>query len=398
MTNKATQEFINQHIKSNVKELAFKKHSSDIDLQYALTQISAFQIISKKVPSWQVFSNLIFPKHLSLEQASSEYTAKLKAEIIEKRLDINNFKMVDLTGGLGIDCFFISRNASEAHYVEINSDLATIAKNNFIVLNRDINIHNVSSKEFLINNNSHFHLIYIDPARRAESGKKLVSISDCSPNILEIEDLLWKTTDMVMVKLSPMLDISLAIKELNHISELFVISHNNECKELVFILRKGYKDAPKISAININSKGEYSQIVSATREEENSCIPIIAQEIKEYLYEPYASILKAGLYKTVSMTYNIEKLHVSSHLYTSSTLLPEFPGRKFKIIKTVIFNNSNIKSISKDIPKANITTRNFPLSVDELRKKTKIKEGGNIYIFATTISTDKILIICESCA
>ena len=425
-----TKEYIKQHRNDDVYRLALAKTPEGVDLQYALQQISAYQILTKKVPSWAECDELIFPRQLSLEQSSSELTARYKASLIKEFMGNQPFTHIDLTGGMGIDCHFIAQHTKNSHYVELNPELCQIAQHNFSHLNPNISVHNTTAEEFLNQmtddrvqstdksiaedsknaksqlstlNSKLSTLIYLDPARRGDHGQKLVSIADCQPNVIELLPQMFALTDKVVVKLSPMLDITRAISELPHIEKLYVISVGNECKELLLFINKNYTDDTQICAINLNSQqstdnGQQttvnSSLLTGTLANEASLTISYAREVDKYLYEPYAAHLKSGLYKTIAQQYGCEKLHQHSHLYTSNTLNNDFPGRKFEVKEAVPFDKKSAKALFKSLPKANITTRNFPLTVNELRTQYKIKDGGETYIFATTIyDNSKVLII-----
>ena len=433
-----TQEYIKQHRNDDVYRLALAKTPEGVDLQYALQQISAYQTLTKKVPSWAECDELIFPRQLSLEQSSSELTARYKAELIRDFMGNEPFTHIDLTGGMGIDCYFIAQYTQKSHYVELNPELCQIAQHNFAHLNPNISVHNTTAEEFLnilspcfrgtsptgggglsTLNSQLSTLIYLDPARRGDHGQKLVSIADCQPNVVELLPQIFALTDKVVVKLSPMLDITRAINELPHIQHLYVISVNNECKELLLFINQQHTTEPTIHAINLSSQqitktmdaqycppvlggravgggGQNSQFLTGTLTNEASLTISHAHAVGTYLYEPYAAHLKSGLYKTIAQQYNCEKLHQHSHLYTSNTLNNDFPGRKFEVKEVIPFDKKSAKALFKSLPKANITTRNFPLTVNELRTQYKIKDGGETYIFATTLYDEsKVLIICQ---
>ena len=421
-----TKEYIKQHRKNDVYRLALAKAPDGVDLQYALQQIAAYQTIEKKIPSWAECDDLIFPPKLSLEQSSSELTARLKASLIEEFMGNKPFSHIDLTGGMGIDCYFVAQKTTHSHYVEQNEELCSIAQHNFTHLDANITVHNTTAEEFLnklstvdgqqsmvnsrwstvdgqqttpnsslLTPNSSL-LIYLDPARRGDHGQKLVSIADCQPNVVELLPQMFALTDKVVVKLSPMLDITRAIDELPHIEKLYVISVGNECKELLLLINKEYNSDTEIYAINIDNKGNKSDILKGTIPSESQINTTHASVIGKYLYEPYAAHLKSGLYKTMAETYGVEKLHQHSHLYTSAELNNEFPGRRFEVEQVVHFDKKSAKSLFKSLKQANLTTRNFPLSVSELRTQFKIKEGGETYIFATTLHDDsKVMIVCR---
>ena len=411
-----TQEYIQLHRKDDVYKLALSKAPEGVDLQYALQQIAAYQTIEKKIPSWAECNDLIFPPKLSLEQSSSELTAQYKAALVKEFMGDNNFTHIDLTGGMGIDCYFIAQHTSHSHYIEQNQELCRIAQHNFTYLNPNISIHNTTAEEFLnqitdnraqdnslLTSNSSL-LIYLDPARRGNHGEKLVSISDCQPDVVALLPQMFEITDKVVVKLSPMLDITRAIGELNHIEHLYVISVGNECKELLLFINRNYNAETQIHAINLKSTSDTStsintqnhSLLSGFLSHESALSLSYAREIGTYLYEPYAAHLKSGLYKTIADTYGVSKLHQHSHLYTSTELVNHFPGRQFRVTEVVPFNKKSIKTFFKEHAKANLTTRNFPLTVSQLRTQYKIKEGGEQYIFATTLYDDSlVLILCE---
>ena len=459
-----TKEYIKQHRNDDVYRLALAKTPEGVDLQYALQQISAYQILTKKVPSWAECDELIFPRQLSLEQSSSELTARYKASLIKEFMGNEPFTHIDLTGGMGIDCYFIAQHTKNSHYVELNPELCQIAQHNFTHLNPNISVHNTTAEEFLNQSTEHrlqitdnrvqstdksiaeeakntnsqlstFNscdkqeqrsslllpsearilseaknfqlstLIYLDPARRGDHGQKLVSIADCQPNVIELLPQMFTLTDKVVVKLSPMLDITRAIGELPHIEKLYVISVGNECKELLLFINKNYTDDTQICAINLKQSTDdrlqitdslSSQLLTGTLSDEASLTLQHARTVGAYLYEPYAAHLKSGLYKTIAQQYGCEKLHQHSHLYTSAELNLDFPGRKFEVKEVVPFDKKSAKALFKSLTKANLTTRNFPLTVSELRTQYKIKDGGETYIFATTLYDEsKVLIVCH---
>ena len=391
-----TIKFIREHRKDDVRALALKAKSyPDIDMNEAVTQIAGRQIAEKKIPSWADIDEIIYPKHLSMEQCSSEITAKYKATLVKGDI------LADLTAGFGVDCSFISRQFKHALYVERNKELCDIAKNNFRILGLNhIEIHNTDGME-LLKEMPQVDCIFMDPARRDNNGSKTVAIQDCEPDITKIEKLLVEKSRISMIKLSPMLDIHNALKELQFIHSLHIVSVNNECKELIIIIGNNsestYKEEKdiKISCEQLvnNSNNQHFEF---TYSEEKKTEIEYTDSIGNYLYEPGASILKAGPFKLLSKRYGVKKLHPNSHLYTSDEII-DFPGRRFKVIDTSTFGKKELKAFLKDLEKANITIRNFPSNVADLRKKLKLKEGGDIYIFATTLANgDKVLIKCES--
>ena len=382
--------FIKGHENDDIHLLTLQAHRyPDIDIQLAIRQIAGRQIAKIKIPSWYKNEDILYPQHISMEQSSSEATANYKAQLCEDNA------MTDLTGGLGVDFSFLAKRFSSATYVEQQAELAEIAKSNFNTLGlHNVKVINGNAVEYLENMQT-VDLIYIDPARRSSGGQKTVFIEDCTPNLIEIENLLSVKAKRVMIKLSPMLDISLAIKSLKDISEVHVVSVNNECKELLFIKDK-MNNNDTIPFYCINIKNNKTDIFSFSKEEEEKTAIEYTNSLNTYLYEPNASIIKAGAYKSIGKSFSLNKLHPSSHLYTSDNLLPEFPGRGFKIKNVFSLNKKEVKESLSNIKQANISIRNFPLSVQEIRKRTGLKDGGDLYIFATTLSDEKkVLILCE---
>lgn len=381
-------QFVKEHEKDDVHTLALQgKKYPTIDMELAIRQITGRRISRNKIPLWYNYDNIIYPKHLSLEQSSSEQTALYKASLYSGNT------LVDLTGGMGVDLSFIARKFIQAVYVEQQLELTEIATYNFDILGLD-NVKTVCADGVEYLKTMHkVDMIYIDPARRDSVGKKTVRIEDCTPDILEIEELLEEKSDVAMIKLSPMLDISLALKSLRGISHVHIISVNNECKELLFIKDK---TGAKTQFHCTNILNDSTDTFSFYKEDEEVLKINYKSNGGKYLYEPNASILKAGAYKSIAQSFNLDKLHISSHLYISDTLIDNFQGRIFLIKNILSLSRNDIKEYLSKIKQANITTRNFPLSVQEIRKKTGIKEGGDTYIFATTLSDErKVLLICK---
>jgi len=384
-------QFIREHENDNPHELALKSVSfSETDFKFILQQIAGRQIAKRKIPSWYSYEEIIYPKHLSLEQASSERTAIYKSSLTG---DINTF--IDLTGGLGVDFSFMSRSASKAVYVEKQSGLVDIAKHNFGVLG----LHHTAeiqadAVEFLQKMTGKADVIYIDPARRDQANRKIFLIEDCVPNLIEIDSLLDEKSDITLIKLSPMLDITQALHSLKNVKQVHVVSVNNETKELILLKQKTNEETT-IHCINLISDNRKESFVFTKNQEESSIVNY-TDTLGKYLYEPNSSIMKAGAYKSIASAFSLHKLHVNSHLYTSNIFAEDFPGRKFQIKAISSFSKKDIKYFLNGITQANISVRNFPLSVDEIRKRIKLKEGGDTYIFATTLmNKKKVLILCE---
>ena len=385
-----TLSFIEENARADVRSLALQaKKYPQVDMAMAVVQIAGRQIAEAKVPSWYRTEGLLYPKHLSMEQCSSEATAIYKAGLVE------GDTFADLTGGFGIDCSFLSRKFKQADYVERQTELCDLALHNFPLLGLNIGVHNEDGVEYL----KQMHpvdVLFLDPARRDGHGGKTVAISDCEPDVSALEDLLVEKAKKVMVKLSPMLDLSLALKALKYVREVHIVSVNNECKELLLLLEKSTDSLEiVIHCEQITSTGEHQHYAFTQEQERTSDCPLSA-EVGDYLYEPNASILKAGAYRSLTQTYPVNKLHASSHLYTSPYYIEDFPGRRFQVEAVSGFGKKELKTLLQGLEKANLTIRNFPSSVAELRKRLKLKEGGECYLFATTLSDEsKVIIKCR---
>ena len=381
--NSITKQYIRENLNADVPTLALKKAPVGTDVSLALRQIAARQLLQKKVPSWAENEDLLFPVHLSIEQCSSEASAKYKAALLQGQT------FADLTGGLGVDTYFISQYFQQADYVERQAELCDLARHNFEVLKADVKVWNETAEEYL----SHCEAkdcIFIDPARRDEHGRKTVSISDCTPDVAALQDLLLQKSKTVMIKLSPMLDISKALEELHHVKEVHVVAVANECKELDVILERGFEGEPEFVCVNLlTSQPE----LHFTQEEERNCPVRIAEGVFNYLYEPNPEAMKAGCFKLLTQRFDVLKLHKNSNLYTSETLVTDFPGRIFEVKGWASYNKKVKQTLLHDVDKASIAVRNFPLSVAELRKALKISDGDETYLFATTLKGEQKVVI-----
>lgn len=378
---------------ADIRSLALKLRKDAFtaeETDFILMQIAGRQTAKQKIPSWYINDEIIYPIHLSLEQASSEITAKYKASLISEKMNT----LVDLTGGIGVDFSFLSSQFQDAVYVEQDATLCETAKYNFAQLKlTNVTVRNDRAENYLSKLDS-VDLIYLDPSRRSNSGQKVVRIEDCSPNLNLLKNELISKSQAVWVKYSPMLDISRALDQLEYVSEVHIVSVNNECKELLFLLNNA-EETVRLVAVNLRADNKHQQL-SFTFKEEAEAKPSYTEKIFKYLYEPNASILKAGAFKTVAHRFNMDKLHINSHLYTSDQLIPDFPGRTFEVSDYFVPNKQNIKNFITGTKKANISVRNFPISVAEIRHKTGLKEGGEIYLFATTLADDKhVWISCK---
>ena len=382
--------FIEENATADVRSLALQaKKYPEVDMAVAVVQIAGRQIAEAKIPSWYQVEGLLYPKHLSMEQCSSEATALYKMGLLEGET------FADLTGGFGIDCSFLSRKFKQADYVERQAELCALAEHNFPLLDLNIGVHHEDGVEYL-KQMQPVDVLFLDPARRDGHGGKTVAISDCEPDVSALEELLVEKAKTVMVKLSPMLDLSLALKSLKHVQEVHIVSVNNECKELLLLLQKGAVSSDiKIHCEHIVNSCEHQHYAFTLLEEHTSECPL-AEAVGAYLYEPNASILKAGAYRSLTQAYSVEKLHASSHLYTSAHFIENFPGRRFKVEAVSGFGKKELKEFMQGMEKANLTIRNFPSSVADLRKRLKLKEGGEDYLFATTLADEsKVLVKCR---
>lgn len=390
MLSPETKKFIKEHKNEDPRALALQgKRYPSVDIREAVTQIEGWQAAKEKLPTWAETDGIIYPPRISMEQCSSEPTALYKAAITK------GDRLADLTGGFGIDCSYMSRGFREATYIERNAVLCDIARENFALLGLgNINIIKGNSEE-LLHTLPKQDWIFIDPARRALDGRKVVALSDCEPDVTALESQLLEKADKVMVKCSPMLDITAATRQLSSIETVHIIAVNNECKELLFILGEGKCEETPIRCVNIRK--EELQVFTFTVAEEANAEVTHSNTIGRYLYEPNAAILKGGCYRTLSQRLLINKLHPNTQLYTSDKLVGEFPGRIFEVERVFGFSKADIKQL-QNLKKANMTVRNFPESVQVLRKKLRLAEGGDKYLFATTLNNGaKALVLCRRC-
>ena len=381
--NEITKQFIRENLNADVPTLALKKVPVGTDVSLALRQIAARQLLRKKVPQWAENEHLLFPAHLSIEQCSSEATAQYKASLLQGQT------FVDLTGGLGIDTYYIYRHFYQTDYVERQAELCDLARHNFEVLNANVKVWNESAEEYL-NNCEPKDCIFIDPARRDEHGRKTVSITDCTPNVADLQGILLQKAEKVMVKLSPMLDISKALVELHHVKEVHIVAVANECKELDVIMERGYQGEVQFVCVNLLTAQPELRF---TMEEERCSQIRLAEGVSKYLYEPNPAVMKAGCFKLLTQCFSVCKLHKNSNLYTSEQLIPDFPGRVFEVEGWAPYNKKVKYTLLPDIERASIAVRNFPLSVAELRKSLKLGDGDEIYLFATMLKGERKVVI-----
>lgn len=384
--------FILTHREDDARQLALQaSRYPDIDMRAAVVQISGWQAARKKLPMWAGTDGIIYPEHLSMEQCSSQLTAEYKAQVALSLTEgCRECSLADLTGGFGVDATMMAlKMHARLTLVERNPQLCDAVRNNLPLLGVEkAEIICADSVETL-RDLPRQSLIFIDPARRNEHGGKTVAISDCTPDISAIGKLLTDRADWVMVKLSPMLDLASVRRELNGVAEVHIVSVDGECKEVLVLMQKSYDGPLQTVCVNIGKDGKTD--IMRTDEENAQCR--YANQLGKYLYEPNASIMKACAFRSVAAQYGVEKLHPDSHLYTSDVLVADFPGRQFEVESSSTFSKKELKQFLSGVKKANLTVRNFPATVADLRKRLKIAEGGDIYLFATTATDGTHMII-----
>ena len=384
--NSDVQEFITNNLNTELSKIILKgTHFNGVSTKEIIEQIEAKQKAKQKLPTWFSSQNIIYPNKLNIEQTSSEITAHYKSKLIK------GDSIVDITGGFGVDCFYFSKYFKYVEHCEINKKLSKIVSHNYTQLQRK-NIKTITANgiEYINSRNTDYDWIYIDPSRRHDSKGKVFFLKDCLPNIpVHIENL-FKFTKNIIIKTSPLLDLTIGIRELQYVKEIHIIAVKNEVKELIWILEKGFKHDISIKTVNIHKL--YTNHFNFKLNEESKSNSTLSLPLN-YLYEPNAAILKSGAFNTITNQFSIHKLHRHTHLYTSEQQIT-FPGRTFKVISVIDYNKKAIKSLH--LKHANITTRNFPESVQQLRKKFNIGDGGDTYIFFTTNHMgNKQVLVCK---
>ena len=372
MINEQTWDFIRQHAADDVRKLALQgTKDAAVDLSMALQQIAGRQTALKKLPSWAAVERVLYPPHLNMEQCSSEQTARYKA-----RLAGSGDTYVDLTGGLGVDFYWMSQGFKQRYYVERNAELCELVEHNFRTLGHSCSVCCCDTATYLPTV-PHADVVFLDPARRNEHGGRTYDIKDCTPNILELLPLLMEKADKVILKLSPMLDWRKAVDDLQYVREVHIVSVDNECKELLLVLEQTERPL-RLVCVNNNQIFEVSSHSSPLTSHPSPLTP------EQFLYEPNASIMKAGCFDALAQQYPVCQVSANSHLFLSSVEIEDFPGRRFQICAISSTNKQTLKETLAGVSRANITVRNFPMSVEQLRKKLHLKDGGDTYIFATT--------------
>ena len=394
--NEATIQFVRDHREDDVRTLALQTRRDDtIDLPWALDQIQGWQTARRKLPSWAAIDGIIYPPHLSMEQCSSEQTAIYKCGIIERLPKECRETLVDLTGGFGVDFAFMARSAKHAVYVERQEHLCETARHNFELLGLDhARVIHDEAESVLTDLGTHpaSTLLYLDPARRDSNSSRTYAIADCTPNVLELKGQLLEAAHHVLIKLSPMLDWHKAVNDLGeHVAEVHIVSVANECKELLILMSTDHQGEPTVHCVN----DEQSVIFMESEVNGN---PAIANgdDSAAYLYEPNASLMKAGCFGLLTQHYPVKALAADSHLFVSNEDLKDFPGRRFAVTAVTTMNKKELATALKGITQANVATRNFPMSAQQLRQRLHLRDGGDTYIFVTTTSEgQRLLYICK---
>ena len=419
------------HADDDVRQLALHpSNDDDVDMRMALQQIQGRQMARRKLPSWAAIDGIVYPPHLSMEQCSSEATARYKATMMHQLTMCNapfhpavnssssNSTFLDLTGGFGVDTAFLSDLFGTTVYVERQPELCAIAQSNFATLGKAITTVCGDATDCLHQLQQHVALIFLDPARRDDHGDRTYGIADCTPNVLPLLPELLQKADRLLLKLSPMLDWRKAVADvgLQHVEQVHIVAVHGECKELLLLLSAQGSQAPSIICANDDSREEFALTADDCPTNLINPITPISQinpisqitpitptnlinpngHAPLFLYEPNAALMKAGLFAQLALRYGIEALSPNSHLFASSHRVDDFPGRSFLLTDVSTMNKQELRSKVLPLKQANITVRNFPLSVAELRKRLKLREGGSNYVFATTLATgDKVLLVCQ---
>lgn len=418
--NDATLDYIRRHALDDVRQLALRPVPDGVVLRQALTQIEGRQLAARKLPAWAATDGLLFPPRLSLEQCSSEATAQYKQALVRRLLaslppasspslppasspslppaavavasaTVPPVCFVDLTAGFGVDFAAIAPLFARATYVERQEVLCDIARHNLPLLGLPEAEVRCSSAEEVLHElaDNPVTLLFLDPARRDAAGRKVALIEDCTPDVCALQDQLRAAAHYVLIKLSPMLDLTAALRSLQGVVEAHVVSVDGECKELLLVMSSESPETSEASAAEPLIHCSYSPTVpplTFRMSEERSSNAVMAAGLQQYLYEPDAAILKAGAFKVLCQRYPVSKLAPDTHLYTSDEPVVDFPGRRWKVMDSCSFAKSELRRLLSDVPAADLTLRGFPGSVAQLRKQLHLREGGSAHFIATTLA------------
>ncbi len=393
--NDHTIRFVKEHREEDVRTLALQaRRDGDIDLPWALDQIQGWQTARRKLPSWAAIEGIIYPPHLSMEQCSSEATARYKCQIVDSLPAGSHETLIDLTGGFGVDFSYLATRAKRAVYVERQEHLCEVARHNFGLLGLDhTDVINAQAEDTLrdLHTDRATTIIYLDPARRDSNSARTYAIADCMPNVLELQDVLLERANHILIKLSPMLDWHKAMSDLGeHVAEVHIVSAGNECKELLMLLSTDHNGDPTIHCIN----DDQSLTFSPSRDAQP--LLIADDDRAACLYEPNASVMKAGCFEVLTGRYPVKALAADSHLFVSDDVIGDFPGRGFAIDAVTTMNKKELSRSLAGVTRANVATRNFPMTAQQLRQRLGLKDGGDCYIFGTTTAAgQRLLYICH---
>lgn len=393
-----TAEFIREYRERDIRQLALQANRfPDVDMPYALDQIQGWQIARRKLPKWAACDGVIFPPHLSMEQCSSEPTAQYKLNLAMEWAERvgHASRMTDLTGGFGVDFSFTSCAFAAATYVERNEQLCHIVEHNLPLLGlNNVTVVCADAVEYLSTVEPQT-MLFLDPARRDEHGAKTVMLADCTPDVVQLLPQLLEKSRFTMLKLSPMLDWHKAVDDLQGtVREAHIVSVGGECKELLLVLSTVVESELKVYCADLSTASDTSSLFVYTP---GSSAPVVNSKLKtqnsKFVHEPNASIMKAGCFDELAAAYGVSPVSRNSHLFLSDEPVEDFPGRSFVVERVTTMNKGELRKALVGIEKANIATRNFPLTVAELRKRLKIKDGGDVYIFATTTAEGEHLLL-----
>ncbi|GAA3949095.1 class I SAM-dependent methyltransferase [Hymenobacter algoricola] len=388
----AARQYVAEHLHDDPAKLALQaRRYPGLPVPDLVRQIQARQKARTKLPAWADNPDLIFPPALSVEQASSTRTAAFKASLV------NGQRLADLTGGFGVDASCFANHIPEVHYVERDPALVAVVRYNLAQLGiGNVHCHAGDALQFLKSTPDTFDWIYLDPARRDTADRKIYRLQDCEPDVLRLLPLLLHKANRVLLKTSPMLDIELALQELKQVRRLWVVAVDNECKEVLYELGPEPAVDPERYTVNLLRNGQQQEF-RLNKARETRAVARYAEPLPQgYLYEPNVAVLKAGGFRSVGTAFELFKLHQHSHLYMSETLRPDFPGRIFRILAAEKYDKKTLRAHLGPEARAHVTTRNFPDTVAEFRQHTGIREGGDIYLFATTdLRGRPIVVVCE---
>ncbi len=376
--------FVIDNTSADVVQLALQKNPfPEFSWTEILEQISGRQKAVDKLPTWFTCETVVYPSKISVEQTSSETTAQYKSSLISGN------SLIDLTGGFGVDAYYFAQKFKQVVHCELNQDLSQLVAYNFERLKvQNIECISGDGLEILLNQHQKFDWIYLDPARRSNHKGKVFMLEDCAPNVSELLPEYFKYADKILIKTAPILDIHAGLKALSFVKKIHIVALENEVKEILWQIEQGFLGEIGISSVNINR--DHVQEFSFILADEAFSKYNLPQN---YLYEPNAAIMKSGGFAQIGKQYGLSKLHLHSHLYTSEKLI-DFPGRSFEILDLLPYQKAEMKLCLQG-KSANVTVRNFPETVDDIRKKWKIKSGGDLYCFFTTdMNNRKIVLLC----